>query len=51
MEGGIIDEVFAFSRELSANDLKDVIANGAFPQAVDAKAKLATTWSAIKTRF
>ena len=48
MEKGIIDEVFAFSRRLKANELKDVMEKGAIPKAVEAKNKLATSWGNLK---
>ena len=48
MEKGIIDEVFAFSRRLKANELKDVMEKGAIPKAVEAKNKLTTSWGNLK---
>jgi len=48
MEKGIIDEFFAFSRRLKANELKDVMEKGAIPKAVEAKNKLTTSWGNLK---
>jgi hypothetical protein len=52
MESGVIDEVFAFSRELSAAEIEKVVNEGVVSEtAVGAKGKLATTWSRIKTAY
>ena len=52
MESGVIDEVFAFSRELSAAEIEKIINEGVLTEtAVGAKGKLATTWSRIKTAY
>lgn len=54
LEGGIIDEVFIFSRALTQREIQSVMKEGVISAvsefAVNPKGKISTTWSALKTR-
>ena len=53
LEGGVIDEVFVFSRALVQREIQTVMKEGVMPAvsafAVNPKGKLSTTWSTLKT--
>ena len=53
LEGGVIDEVFIFSRALTQREIQNIMKGGVIPAVsafgVDPKGKLSTTWSALKT--
>lgn len=46
----IVDEAMIFSRVLSNNEIKQIMAGGKVAFAVEANGKLATTWAVIKAR-
>ncbi len=46
---GGMDEIVLLSRALSANEINDLLAGALSTSAVDAHAKLASTWAAIKS--
>jgi hypothetical protein len=54
LEGGVIDEVFAFSRALTQREIQTIMKEGVIPGvsafAVNPKGKISTTWSTLKTQ-
>jgi hypothetical protein len=54
LEGGVIDEVLAFSQALTQREIQTLMKEGVIPAvsafAEDSKGKLSTTWSTLKTQ-
>ena len=54
LEGGVIDEVFIFSRALTQWEIQTIMKRGVIPAVsafdVNPKGRLSTTWSALKTQ-